>query len=153
MWKVGGTKIERIWARYISLPPGHINSRKSDFLGKTLRTRKFFAATTYGILTHSGFRKYSWFGWPRLRLEVRVDQSEVKYRSCYEKSRGVKVSKSLRQFWSNRLETNRTWEHHIGVHVLFVSKWSDENWRSDLDPSYRNCIPTNLEKRVNFGHP
>ena len=41
MWKVVGTKIERTQARYISLTPGRVNSRKSDFLGKTLRTQKF----------------------------------------------------------------------------------------------------------------
>ena len=41
MWKVGGTKIERTRTRYIFLPPGHGNSQKSDFLGKTLCTRKF----------------------------------------------------------------------------------------------------------------
>ena len=35
MWKVGGTKIERTRARYIFLPSGHINLRKSDLLGKT----------------------------------------------------------------------------------------------------------------------
>ena len=53
------------------------NSRKSDFLGKTLRTRNFFGATTHGILTHSAFRKCSRFGWPSLRFEVTAAQSEV----------------------------------------------------------------------------
>ena len=71
MWKVGGTKIERTGARYIFFMCVHGNSRKSNFLGKTLRTRKFstkkiFGAATSGILTHSGFRKYSLFGWPSL---------------------------------------------------------------------------------------
>ena len=60
----------------------HGNSRKSNFLGKTLRTRKFstkknFGAATSGILTHSGFRKYSLFGWPSLRFEVIEAQSQV----------------------------------------------------------------------------
>ena len=41
-------------------------------------------------------------------------------------------SKSLRQFWSNRFETNRTWSPNIGAHVLFVSKRSDQNWRRDF---------------------
>ena len=46
---------------------GHGNSRKSDFLGKALRIRKFstgkfLGASAHGILTHSGFRKYSRFG-------------------------------------------------------------------------------------------
>ena len=71
MWKVGGTKIERTGARYIFFMCVHGNSRKSNFLGKTLRTRKFstkknFGAATSGILTHSGFRKYSLFGWSSL---------------------------------------------------------------------------------------
>ena len=38
MWNVGGTKIERTRARYNFLPSGYVNLRKSDFLGKTLRT-------------------------------------------------------------------------------------------------------------------
>ena len=37
---------------------GHGNSRKSDFLG----FGKILGASTHGILTHSGFRKYSRFG-------------------------------------------------------------------------------------------
>ena len=55
----------------------HRNSRKSDFWGKTLHTRNFFGAATHGILTHSGFRKYSQFGWPSLRFEVIAAKSEV----------------------------------------------------------------------------
>ena len=51
MWKVGGTKIERTRARYIVLVCVHRNLRKSDFLGKTLRTRKFSAGTFFGLLT------------------------------------------------------------------------------------------------------
>ena len=30
--------------------------------------------------------------------------------------------KTLRQFWSDRFETNRTWALILGLHVLFVSK-------------------------------
>ena len=82
MWKVGGTKIELTRARYIFLPLGHVNPRKSDFLGKALRTRKFptgklFGATNHGILTHSGFRKCCRFGWPSLCFEVTGAQSEA----------------------------------------------------------------------------
>ena len=56
--------------------------KKSDFLGKTLCTRKFstgkfFGASTHGILTYSGFRKCNCFGWPSLRFEVTVAQNEV----------------------------------------------------------------------------
>ena len=96
MWKVGGTKIERTRARYIFLPSGHVNSRKSDFLGKTLRTRKsstgkFFGATTHGILTHSGIRECSQFGGPSLRFEVIAAQSEVIGQKpvSFQKIRGV----------------------------------------------------------------
>ena len=69
------------------------NSRKSDFLGKMLLTRwfssgKFFGAVTQKIQTHSGFWKYSRFGWLSLRFEVTAAQSEVisKKRLCYKKS-------------------------------------------------------------------
>ena len=55
---------------------------KKWFGGKVLRTRKistgrFFGAGTHGILTHSGFRKYSRLGWPSLLFEVIAAQSEV----------------------------------------------------------------------------
>ena len=43
-------------------------------------------------------------------------------------------SKSLRQFWCDRFETNKTWAPTLGPQVLFVSKRSDQNWRSDFDP-------------------
>ena len=36
-------------------------------------------------------------------------------------------------FWSDRFETNRTWAPILGLHVLFVSKRSDQNWRNDFD--------------------
>ena len=36
--------------------------------------------------------------------------------------------------WSDRFETNRTWALVLGPQVLFVSKRSDQNWRSDFDP-------------------
>ena len=55
---------------------------KKWFWGKALRTHKlstgrFFGAGTHGILTHSGFRKYSRLGWPSLLFEVIAAQSEV----------------------------------------------------------------------------
>ena len=97
MWKVGGTKIERTRSRYIVLVCVHGNlQKKVIFLGKTLRTRKFstgkfFGASTHGILTHSGFRKCSCFGWPSLRFEVTAAQSEVRGRKrvVLQKIRGV----------------------------------------------------------------
>ena len=56
---------------------------------KKISTGKCFGASTHRILslTHSGFRKYSQFRWPSLRLEVIAAQSEVKgkNRLCYEK--------------------------------------------------------------------
>ena len=98
MWKVGGSKIERTRARYIFLMSGHVNSRKSDFWGKTLPNRKFstvkfFEATTHRILMHSGFRKCSRFGWPSLRFEVTAAQSEVigQKPEVLQKIRGVLV--------------------------------------------------------------
>ena len=102
MWKVGGTKIEHSWARYIFLPLGHVNLRKSDFLGKTLRTQKFstgnfFGAGIHRILTHSGFRKCSWFGWPSLRFELTAAQIEVIGQKpvVLQKIRGVTKTSNL----------------------------------------------------------
>ena len=85
---------------------------KSDFWGKTLHTRKFstgkvFGATTNGTLTHSGFRKCSQLGWPRLRFEVITAQSEAMGQEPVKNQR-CNGSKSLCQFSSNRFETNRT---------------------------------------------
>ena len=60
-------------------------------------------------------------------------------------------SKSLCQFWSNRLETNRTWSPNIRVHVLFVSKRSDQNWRSDFDLQRLIYDATNVETGADFG--
>ena len=39
-------------------------------------------------------------------------------------------SKALCQFWSHRFETNRTWALTLGLHVLFVSKRSDQKYKS-----------------------
>ena len=58
---------------------------------------------------------------------------------------------SLRQFWSDRLETNRTWSPNIGAYVLFVSKWTDKNWRSDFDLQHFIYDATNVKTRINFG--
>ena len=84
MWKVGGTKIERTQARYFCLPSGHVNSRESDFLGKTLRTRKFsteFLRTqdsenVVGLGDRASVSKLQW-------LKVR---SKAKNRYRYRKS-------------------------------------------------------------------
>ena len=48
MWKVGCTKTDRTWARYIVLVCVHRNLQKSDFFGKTLRTRKFSTGKFFG---------------------------------------------------------------------------------------------------------
>ena len=40
-WKVGGSKIERTQIRYFLSPSVHRNWLKSEFFGKTLRTRIF----------------------------------------------------------------------------------------------------------------
>ena len=37
---------------------------------------------------------------------------------------------SLFYFWSNPFETNRTWSPILGLHVLFVSKRSDQKYKS-----------------------
>ena len=55
-WRIGGTKIERTRARYIVLPSGHINLRKIDFWGETLRTRKFSTGKFFGAATQASLR-------------------------------------------------------------------------------------------------
>ena len=84
-WLFSGTPCRYVWGRwhqnwahtstqhlFMSM---HGNWQKNDFLGKMIRSLKlskriFLGASTHGILTHSGFRKYIWFGWPNLRFEV-----------------------------------------------------------------------------------
>ena len=102
-WKLGGMTVQTSYVggrwhqNWAHTSPQHFfmsvhgNWRKGVFF----RTQKFwrgnfFGASTHWILTHSGFRKYSWFCWPNLRFKVMAAQSEVKYRPCYKKSRGVK---------------------------------------------------------------
>ena len=106
----------------------HGNSRKSDFLGKMLHTRKFstgkfFGAATHEILTHSGFRKCSWFGWRSLHFEVLAAQSEVMV-MVMPKTGGVTKnqrcdgSKSLRQFLSECCKIKKsTWTPGLWVKV------------------------------------
>ena len=38
------------------------------------------------------------------------------------------------QSHTDRFETNRTWAPILGLRVLFLSKRSDQNWRSNFDP-------------------
>ena len=74
-------------------------------------------------------------------------------------------SKSLRQFSSEKSEANRSWTLLFGLHILFVSKRSDENWQSDFDQShlmiFRNttvCWPmtwlwATITLKRRLGHP
>ena len=62
------------------------------------------------------------YGWPMLTLVSRIVTMQIR---CNEKL-------PLFYFWSDRFETNRTWALILGVHLLFVSKRSDQNWRSDF---------------------
>ena len=55
-------------------------------------------------------------------------------------------------FLSVRFETKRTQSPNIGAHVLFVSKRSDQNWRSDYDLQRLIYEATNIETRVNFSN-
>ena len=56
----------------------HGNWRKGVFFRtQKFSTGNFFGASTHWILTHSGFRKYSWFWWPSLRFQVIAAQSEA----------------------------------------------------------------------------
>ena len=95
---------------------------------------------------------FVWVTEPSLGFEVLAAQSEVigKNRSCYE-NKSRKGSKTLRPFSSDCFETNRTWTHHIGVNVLFVSDLSDEIWWSIFDLLWHNLVATNFETSVYFG--
>ena len=80
----------------------HVNLRKSDFLGKTLRTRKFSTG------------KFFWAGTRTHDSENIVglgDQASVK----------KEVSKKLilSYFWSDRFETNRIWAPILGLQTHF----------------------------------
>ena len=61
------------------------------------------------------------------------------------KNKGFPKLKTLRQFSSDRLETNETCCQHIEVHVLLVSERLDKNWRSVFDFGHRNLPGPNLE--------
>ena len=77
-WEVGASK----WSAHEPATFFSVGTRKLGkkcFFGKTLHTRKFsmanfFGANTQGVLTYSGFRRYSQFGWPSLRFEVTAAQ-------------------------------------------------------------------------------
>ena len=51
---------------------------------------------------------------------------------CHTPVTLIKSTYLLHQFWSNRFKANRTLPPIMGLHVLFVSKRSDHNWRSDF---------------------
>ena len=153
MWKVGGTKIEHARAPYIFVPLGHVNSRKSDFLGKTLHTQKISKGFFWGLLTTESLRNqdsvgYSLFGWPSLRFEVIAAQSEVIGQKpvVLQKIRGLTNKSHSANFGPIAL---RRIEH--GVHVLLVSKRSHQYWRSDFNLLRFIYDTTNVEMRVNFG--
>ena len=64
-----------------------------------------------------------------------------KMKRCNEK-------RTLMYFWSDRFETNRTCSLNIRVHVLFVSKRSDQKNKSFSFSLHRKCVATNLETWV-----
>ena len=142
MWKVGGIKIESAAGRRFFLPKRHEISWKMEILCKSLRTRKFsmgkfFGASTYGILTHSGFRKCSRFGWPSLRFEVTAAQSEVigqkrvllqKIRAVMDQShcanfrpKGLKLNQHGLQVYESRLIQIQTSRTKIGGVTFFAT--------------------------------
>jgi len=131
IWEVGGIKIERTRAHSIFFRCDTEIGEDVFFVGKTLRSRIFSMGKFLGqvpstnqILTHSGFRKYSWFWWLSLRFEVIAAQRPKPSRVKKNRSRYKKLT--LLYFSSHCFETNRTWTLHIEVHVLFVSKRSDK---------------------------
>ena len=60
------------------------------------------------------------YGWPKLTLVMRFFATQMR---CNEKL-------TLLYFWSDCFETNRTWAPILGLHVLFVSKQSDQKYIS-----------------------
>ena len=61
------------------------------------------------------------------------------------KNKRCPKSKTLRQFSSDRFETNETCCQHIAVHVLLVLGRSDKNWQRIFDCGHRNLPGPNLE--------
>ena len=154
MLRVVDTKIKRTQAPYIFLLSGHVNSQKSDFLGKSLRTHKFstgkfFGATTHRILTHSAFRECSRFGWPSLRFEVTAAH-RPKPGSVTKKS---EVSRKINTFvfLVRSFETNSTCCPSLDPIFYSFQSNQTKNTKSVQFSWHRICIATYLETRVNFG--
>ena len=95
MWEVSGIKNERTHepASFFSCLCTESGEKEIFLVERSVpenfQQEKFFGASTFGILTHSEFRKYSRFGLPSLRFEVIAAQSKVigKKRSCYKDKR------------------------------------------------------------------
>ena len=104
--------------------------------------KKAFTATSHVFACMGG----TW--WILMSIGIRICMAKGGrgcLRPCYGRSKLTLVSKkekpklrcrkskTLRQFLSDHLETNRTWTPIWWVHVLFVSKRWDENWRTVFD--------------------
>ena len=104
IWEVGGIIIERTRARYFFRWDTEISEKW--FFCKTLHIPKFstgkiFGANTYGILTHSGFRKCIWKVvttnfWPCFACPKLGDSGEMRVAS---KNRVVLEKAQRSQFW------------------------------------------------------
>ena len=88
MWEVSGIKNERTHepASFFSCLCTESGEKEIFLVERSVpenfQQEKFFGASTFGILTHSEFRKYSWFGLPSLHFEVRSSGRVTKNKRC-----------------------------------------------------------------------
>ena len=75
------------------------------------------------------FRMYSKGGEGVFKAELQVAEVDPRFEICCD---AIAVSKKLTlfYFWSDRFETKKTWIQIYGVHVLFVSKYLDQKYKS-----------------------
>ena len=56
----------------------------------------------------------------------KILEVDTRFEICREANAVLRKTNTF-YFWSDRFETNRTWAPILGLHVLFVSKQSDQN--------------------------
>ena len=122
MWEVCGIKIERTRACYLFLCMCKKTLEKVIFLVKhsvppKFSTVKFSGASTTESLRTQDSKDIICLGdkasiWKRLKVRI-----QAKNWSFYKKIRGIAKNLTILYFWSDCLETNKTWSPNIGVHV------------------------------------
>ena len=160
MWEVGGIKIERTPVCNIFFPSWHRNWRKSDFLGKTLHTRKsvltsnirgggsvlFFA---YFVL-HSCLRVLIW--WYTFRFLTKDMTLVSEGRSYFDEAASANNFRSRPRKHTRPISPPKQLDisfrsisttHNMAIPIFFFSKSPNNNLILTMDhPSYL-CGDTN----------